>query len=35
MVVYKEFESDGFIITSYLTRKIKLEREEILWRRER
>jgi len=35
VVVYKEFESDGFIITSYFSRKIKLEREEILWRKER
>jgi hypothetical protein len=31
-VVYKEIgRSDGFIITAYLTSKIKLEREVILW----
>ena len=30
-VVYKEFESDGFVITAYFTRKIRLEREAILW----
>lgn len=33
-VVYKEVgKSDGFIITAYLTSKIKLEREVILWQR--
>ena len=34
-VVYKEVnESDGFIITAYLTSKIKLEREVIIWQRQ-
>ena len=34
-VVYKEVsESDGFIITAYLTSKIKIEREVILWQRQ-
>jgi hypothetical protein len=32
-VVYKEFIDDGFIITAYFTRKIKLEKEEIIWKR--
>ena len=32
-VVYKEINrGDGFVITAYLTSKIKLEREVILWR---
>ena len=31
-VVYKEINrNDGFVITAYLTSKIKLEREVILW----
>ena len=30
-VVYKESIDDGFIITAYFTRKIKLENEEIIW----
>jgi hypothetical protein len=31
-VVYKELEQvDGFIITAYLSNKIKLNREVILW----
>jgi hypothetical protein len=35
-VVYKEIgRSDGFIITAYLTSKIKLEREVILWQRQK
>jgi len=32
-VVYKEFDDDGFIITAYFTSKLKLEREEILWKK--
>jgi len=32
-VVYKEFIDDGFIITAYFTRKIKLEDEEIVWKK--
>jgi len=33
-VVYKEVsEEDGFIITAYFTRKLKLEEEVILWRK--
>ena len=33
--VYKEIsKEDGFIITAYLTSKIKLEKEVILWRKE-
>jgi len=32
-VVYKEFTDDGFIITAYFTRKIKLEIEEIVWKK--
>jgi hypothetical protein len=35
-VVYKEINrSDGFVITVYLTSKIKLEREVILWQRQK
>ena len=35
-VVYKEISSDdGFIITAYFTSKIKLEREVILWQRQK
>ena len=30
-VVYKEFGSDGFIVTAYFTSKIKMEKEVILW----
>ena len=31
-VVYKEItENDGFVITAYLTSKIKIEKEVILW----
>jgi len=34
-VVYKEVsESDGFIVTAYVTSKIKLEREVIVWERQ-
>ncbi|GAN32754.1 hypothetical protein BROSI_A1269 [Candidatus Brocadia sinica JPN1] len=29
----KVIESDGFIITTYFTSKIKLEREAIVWQR--
>lgn len=32
-VVYKEFNDDGFVITAYFTRKIKLESEEIVWKK--
>ncbi|MEW6614040.1 MAG: hypothetical protein AB1401_00995 [Thermodesulfobacteriota bacterium] len=32
-VVYKEFINDGFIITAYFTRKIKLENEVIVWKK--
>lgn len=32
-VVYKKFDDDGFIITAYFTSKLKLEREEILWKK--
>ncbi len=33
--VYKEIsKEDGFIITAYFTSKIKLEKEEILWRKQ-
>ena len=33
-VVYKEItKEDGFIITSYFTSKIKLEKEAIVWRK--
>jgi len=32
-VVYKEFINDGFIITAYFTKKIKLEKEEIVWKK--
>lgn len=35
-VVYKEIRSsDGFIITAYFTNNIKLEREVILWQRQK
>ena len=34
-VVYKELNSeDGFIITAYITSKIKIERQVILWKRQ-
>jgi hypothetical protein len=34
-VVYKEVnQKDGFVITAYLTSKLKLEKELILWTRE-
>jgi len=34
-VIYKEIEQkDGFIITSYITNKIDLKKEVILWRRQ-
>ncbi|HLA51410.1 MAG TPA: hypothetical protein VJZ92_04075 [Thermodesulfobacteriota bacterium] len=34
-VVYKEIAaSDGFVITAYFTRKIKFEREVIVWQRQ-
>ena len=32
-VIYKETGMDGFIITAYFTRKIKLEKEVILWQK--
>lgn len=32
-VVYKEFKTDGFIITAYFSSKIKLEEEVILWQK--
>lgn len=33
-VIYKEIsKEDGFVITSYFTSKIKLEREAILWQK--
>lgn len=32
-VVYREFIDDGFIITAYFTRKINLEKEEIIWKK--
>ena len=35
-VVYKETGSnDGFVVTAYFTSKIKLEREIILWQRQK
>ena len=35
-VVYKEISNnDGFIITAYFTSKIKLEREVIVWQRQK
>lgn len=35
-VIYKEVSnSDGFIITAYFTSKIKLEREVIVWKRQK
>lgn len=33
-VVYKEFKDDGFIVTAYFSKKIKLEKETILWLRQ-
>jgi len=34
-VIYKEIgTTDGFIITAYFTKKIKLQEEVILWQRE-
>ncbi len=34
-VIYKEVsEADGFIITAYFTRKLKLEREVLVWQRQ-
>jgi len=35
VVVYKETGEDGFVITAHFTRKLKLEREEILWQKSR
>ncbi|RZD16849.1 MAG: hypothetical protein EVJ46_01015 [Candidatus Acididesulfobacter guangdongensis] len=33
-VIYKEIDkTDGFAITAYFTNKIKLEKEEILWKK--
>ena len=33
-VIYREIDrKDGFIITAYFTRKIKLKKESILWQR--
>ncbi|MDO9289650.1 MAG: hypothetical protein Q7T83_12785 [Thermodesulfovibrionales bacterium] len=35
-VVYKEIrDNDGFIITAYFTSKIKLEREVVVWQRQK
>ncbi len=35
-VIYKEVsDKDGFIITAYFTSKIKLEREVIMWQRQK
>ncbi len=32
VVIYRETESDGFIITAFLTRRIKsLEKKELVW----
>jgi len=33
-VVYREFEYDGFVITAYFSKKINLERERIIWKKE-
>ncbi len=34
-VVYKELNpQDGFIITAYFTKKIKLEKEEVVWQKQ-
>ena len=32
-VIFKEFKYDGFIITAYFTKKIKLEKEEVIWKK--
>jgi hypothetical protein len=32
-VVYKEFADDGFIITAYFTSRIRLENEEMIWKK--
>ncbi len=32
-VVYQEVTTDGFIVTAYFTRKVKLERRTIIWRK--
>jgi hypothetical protein len=35
-VIYKETDdNDGFVITAYLTSKLKLEREVIVWQRQK
>ena len=35
-VVYKELSNeDGFIITAYITSKIKIEKQVILWQRQK
>jgi len=35
-VVYKELDiEDGFIITAYITGKIKIEKQVILWQKQR
>ncbi|MEW6067251.1 MAG: hypothetical protein AB1610_03010 [Nitrospirota bacterium] len=35
-VVYREIrDNDGFIITAYFTSKIKLEREVVVWQRQK
>jgi hypothetical protein len=35
-VVYKEIsDTDGFVITAYFSSKITLEREEIIWQRQK
>lgn len=33
VVIYKEFEADGFIVTAYFSRKMNLGKEVILWQR--
>ena len=33
-VVYKESENNGFIITAYFTRRIKIEKEVIIWQKQ-
>ena len=35
-IVYKELSNeDGFIITAYITSKIKIEKQVILWQRQK
>jgi len=33
VVIYKEVETDGFIITAYFSREINLEKEVLLWQK--